>query len=50
MSVAQRLAGDFAPKRAELTDDVLFGDVWARSLRAATTCCTGPPAKRCELL
>lgn len=30
MSVAQRLIGDFAPKLAELTDDVLFGDVWAR--------------------
>jgi 4-carboxymuconolactone decarboxylase len=28
---AQRLIGDFAPKLAELTDDVLFGDVWARS-------------------
>lgn len=28
---AQRLVGDFAPKLAELTDDVLFGDVWARS-------------------
>ena len=27
---AQRLIGDFAPKLAELTDDVLFGDVWAR--------------------
>ena len=27
---AQRLVGDFAPKLAELTDDVLFGDVWAR--------------------
>jgi 4-carboxymuconolactone decarboxylase len=23
--------GDFAPKLAELTDDVLFGDVWART-------------------
>ena len=23
--------GDFAPKLAELTDDVLFGDVWARA-------------------
>ena len=22
--------GDFAPKLAQLTDDVLFGDVWAR--------------------
>jgi 4-carboxymuconolactone decarboxylase len=26
----QRLFGDIAPKFAELTDDVLFGDVWAR--------------------
>ena len=25
---AQKLIGDFAPKLAELTDDVLFGDVW----------------------
>ena len=29
-TVAQQLMGDFAPKLAELTDDVLFGDVWAR--------------------
>ena len=27
---AQQLIGDFAPKLVELTDDVLFGDVWAR--------------------
>jgi 4-carboxymuconolactone decarboxylase len=27
---AQQLVGDVAPKLAELTDDVLFGDVWAR--------------------
>jgi 4-carboxymuconolactone decarboxylase len=27
---AQRLIGDLAPKLVELTDDVLFGDVWAR--------------------
>lgn len=27
---AQQLVGDFAPKLAELTDAVLFGDVWAR--------------------
>ena len=27
---AQRLLGDVAPKLAQLTDDVLFGDVWAR--------------------
>ena len=29
-SAAQRLVGDIAPKLAELTDDVLFGDVWSR--------------------
>jgi len=29
-SIAQRAVGDIAPKLAELTDDVLFGDVWAR--------------------
>jgi 4-carboxymuconolactone decarboxylase len=28
-TAAQRLVGDNAPKLAELTDDVLFGDVWA---------------------
>ena len=27
---AQQLMGDIAPKMAELTDDVLFGDVWER--------------------
>ncbi len=27
---AQQLMGDFAPKLAELTDAVLYGDVWAR--------------------
>ena len=27
---AQRLVGDIAPKLAQLTDDVLFGDVWTR--------------------
>jgi 4-carboxymuconolactone decarboxylase len=29
-SRAQRLMGDVAPKLAQLTDDVLYGDVWAR--------------------
>jgi 4-carboxymuconolactone decarboxylase len=29
-SRAQSLMGDFAPKLAELTDSVLFGDVWER--------------------
>mgnify|MGYP001146457882 CR=1 FL=1 len=28
---AQQLMGDFAPKLAELTDEVLFGDVWVRT-------------------
>ena len=27
---AQRMIGHFAPKLVELTDEVLFGDVWAR--------------------
>ena len=27
---AQKTIGDIAPKLAQLTDDVLFGDVWAR--------------------
>jgi 4-carboxymuconolactone decarboxylase len=27
---AQRLMGDIAPKLAELTDGILFGDVWER--------------------
>jgi 4-carboxymuconolactone decarboxylase len=27
---AQRLIGDFSPKLVQLTDEVLFGDVWAR--------------------
>jgi 4-carboxymuconolactone decarboxylase len=27
---AQKAIGDFAPKLVSLTDDVLFGDVWAR--------------------
>jgi 4-carboxymuconolactone decarboxylase len=30
-SVAQKLVGDFAPKLAQLTHDVLFGDVWERA-------------------
>lgn len=29
-SGAQKLIGDFAPKLVGLTDDVLFGDAWAR--------------------
>ena len=30
LTPAQRAIGDIAPKLAELTDDVLFGDVWER--------------------
>jgi 4-carboxymuconolactone decarboxylase len=30
-SRAQKLIGDFSPKLVELTDDVLFGDVWERA-------------------
>jgi 4-carboxymuconolactone decarboxylase len=29
-SAAQKMIGDFAPKLVELTDQVLFGDVWER--------------------
>jgi 4-carboxymuconolactone decarboxylase len=29
-SPVQQMIGDFAPKLVELTDDVLFGDVWER--------------------
>ena len=29
-TAAQKAMGDFAPKLVELTDDVLFGDVWER--------------------
>ena len=31
----RKLFGDFAPKLAELTDDVLFEDVWNRSQLSA---------------
>jgi 4-carboxymuconolactone decarboxylase len=30
-SAAQKMIGDFAPKLVELTEDVLFGDIWERS-------------------
>src|SRR2546423_12134864 len=29
-SAAQNTIGDFAPKLVQLTDDVLFGDIWER--------------------
>jgi 4-carboxymuconolactone decarboxylase len=30
-TTAMKAIGDFSPKLASLTDDVLFGDVWERS-------------------
>ena len=30
-TAAQKLIGDIAPKLADLTDQVLFGDVWERA-------------------
>jgi 4-carboxymuconolactone decarboxylase len=30
VTAARKLIGDFAPKLAQLSDDVLFGDVWER--------------------
>jgi 4-carboxymuconolactone decarboxylase len=30
LSAAQKLFGDFDPRLAELTDNVLFADVWER--------------------
>lgn len=30
LTAARKMIGDFAPKVVELTDDVLFGDVWER--------------------
>jgi len=29
-SAAEKMIGDFAPKLVELTDEVLFGDIWER--------------------
>lgn len=31
MTTVQKMIGDIAPKLAEITDDVLFGDVWERT-------------------
>ncbi|MBN2910743.1 carboxymuconolactone decarboxylase family protein [Polycladomyces sp. WAk] len=30
LTASQKMIGDFAPKLVQLTDDVLFGDVWER--------------------
>lgn len=30
LTAAQKALGDFAPKLVELTDDVLFSDIWER--------------------
>ena len=32
---AQRIIGDFSPKLVQLTDDIVFGDIWARPELAA---------------
>jgi len=32
---AQRIIGDFSPKLVQLTDDIVFGDIWARLELAA---------------
>ena len=42
---AEKMMGEFAPKLAELTDEVLFGDVWERPQlskrdRSLITCAT----------
>ena len=46
-TIAQQLMGDFAPKLAELTDDVLFGDVWERSCRHGIAAWS-PLRRHCE--
>lgn len=33
-SAAEKMIGDFAPKLVDLTDRVLFGDVWERQDRS----------------
>jgi type I restriction enzyme R subunit len=43
-SRAQQLMGDFASKLAELTDDVLFGDVWQRTESSPRDRSLTPPA------
>jgi 4-carboxymuconolactone decarboxylase len=30
LTATQRMMGDFSPKTVELTDKVLFGDIWER--------------------
>jgi 4-carboxymuconolactone decarboxylase len=30
-SAAKKMIGDFSPKLVQLTDDVLFGDIWERN-------------------
>jgi 4-carboxymuconolactone decarboxylase len=38
----QRLLGDFAPKMVQLTDDVLFGDIWKRPGLSPATAAWSP--------
>jgi 4-carboxymuconolactone decarboxylase len=54
-TAAQKAIGDFAPKLAELTDDVLFGDVWERPQlsrrdRSLITCAALVATGKTELL
>lgn len=49
-SKAQQLIGDVAPKLVQLTDDVLFGDVWERpglSPRDRSLITVAPRSRRC---
>jgi 4-carboxymuconolactone decarboxylase len=41
-SAAQKMIGAFAPKLVELTESVLFGDVWAREELAPATAASSP--------
>ena len=38
--------GDFAPKFAELNDDVLFGEVWSREDKLSDASSRGPECRR----
>ena len=52
-SAAQQLFGDIAPKLAELSDQVLFGDIWERPQlskrdRSMITCAVLVPTGKTE--
>ena len=44
-SRAQQLMGDIAPKMADLTDNVLFGDIWERPGLSSATAAWSPSAR-----